>query len=81
MGAGDDRPPSRRRYLEAKRELAARDWEFVHQYADAKSQVVEAIIAGTGGPGRRDRNALTGGAALGTLRARMSRYFYFRCPA
>ena len=45
MGAGDDRPPSRRVYLEAKRELAARDWEFVHQYADAKSRVVEAIIA------------------------------------
>jgi GrpB-like predicted nucleotidyltransferase (UPF0157 family) len=45
MGAGDDRPPSRRRYLEAKRELAARDWEFVQQYADAKSRVVEAIIA------------------------------------
>jgi GrpB-like predicted nucleotidyltransferase (UPF0157 family) len=33
------------RYLAAKRELAARDWEFVQQYADAKSEVIEAIIA------------------------------------
>jgi GrpB-like predicted nucleotidyltransferase (UPF0157 family) len=31
--------------LPAKRELAARDWEFIQQYADAKSEVVEAIIA------------------------------------
>ena len=28
-----------------KRELAARDWKFVQHYADAKSEVVEAIIA------------------------------------
>ena len=33
------------RYLAAKRELAAQDWEFTQQYADAKSDVVEAIIA------------------------------------
>lgn len=32
-------------YLSAKRELAARHWEFVQQYADAKSAVIEAIIA------------------------------------
>ena len=32
-------------YLATKRELAARNWEFVQQYADAKSEVVEAIIA------------------------------------
>jgi GrpB-like predicted nucleotidyltransferase (UPF0157 family) len=32
-------------YLATKRELAARDWEFTQQYADAKSEVVEAIIA------------------------------------
>ena len=32
-------------YLAAKRELAARDWEFVQQYADAKTAVVESIIA------------------------------------
>ena len=33
------------RYLDAKRELAAQEWEFMQQYADAKSDVVEAIIA------------------------------------
>ena len=32
-------------YLEAKRRLAARHWERVQDYADAKSEVVEAIIA------------------------------------
>ena len=32
-------------YLATKRELAARDWEFVQQYADAKSAVVESITA------------------------------------
>jgi GrpB-like predicted nucleotidyltransferase (UPF0157 family) len=32
-------------YLAAKRELSARAWEYVQQYADAKSEVVEAIIA------------------------------------
>ncbi len=35
----------REAYLAAKRDLAARVWEFVQQYADAKSEVVEAIIA------------------------------------
>ena len=32
-------------YLAAKRELAARDWEYVQQYADAKSEVIESLIA------------------------------------
>lgn len=32
-------------YARTKRELAARDWEYVQHYADAKSSVVEAIIA------------------------------------
>ena len=32
-------------YERTKRELAARDWQFVQQYADAKTEVVEAIIA------------------------------------
>jgi GrpB-like predicted nucleotidyltransferase (UPF0157 family) len=32
-------------YLCAKRELAARTWRHVQHYANAKSQVVEAIIA------------------------------------
>lgn len=32
-------------YERAKRELAARDWTYVQQYADAKTAVVEEIIA------------------------------------
>lgn len=35
----------RRRYEAAKRELAARHWTYVQEYADAKGDVVEAIIA------------------------------------
>jgi GrpB-like predicted nucleotidyltransferase (UPF0157 family) len=35
----------RQRYLAAKRELAARHWTFVQDYADAKGEVVEGIIA------------------------------------
>ena len=31
-------------YERTKRELAARDWKYVQHYADAKSEVVEAII-------------------------------------
>ena len=38
-------PAAFTRYLDAKRDLAGRDWDFVQQYADAKSEVVEAIIA------------------------------------
>ena len=38
-------PEERETYLAANRDLAARDWEFVQQYADAKSAVVEEIIA------------------------------------
>lgn len=34
------------RYEQAKRALAARSWQFVQNYADAKSEVVEAILAG-----------------------------------
>ena len=34
----------RRRYLAAKRELAARHWTYVQEYADAKGEVVEGII-------------------------------------
>lgn len=37
-------------YLRAKRELAGREWQFVQQYADAKSEVVEAILARAGAP-------------------------------
>jgi GrpB-like predicted nucleotidyltransferase (UPF0157 family) len=32
-------------YLRTKRDLAARHWVFVQDYADAKGEVVEAIIA------------------------------------
>jgi GrpB-like predicted nucleotidyltransferase (UPF0157 family) len=35
----------RERYLQTKRELAARHWVYVQDYADAKGEVVEAIIA------------------------------------
>jgi GrpB-like predicted nucleotidyltransferase (UPF0157 family) len=31
-------------YEQTKRELARREWKFVQHYADAKSEVVEAII-------------------------------------
>jgi GrpB-like predicted nucleotidyltransferase (UPF0157 family) len=34
----------RERYLETKRELAARHWVYVQDYADAKGEVVEGII-------------------------------------
>jgi GrpB-like predicted nucleotidyltransferase (UPF0157 family) len=32
-------------YLRTKRELAARDWKYVQQYADSKSAVVQEIMA------------------------------------
>ena len=35
----------RQRYEDAKRELAARHWVYVQDYADGKGEVVEAIIA------------------------------------
>ena len=35
----------RDRYAHAKRELASRQWKYVQFYADAKSEVVEAILA------------------------------------
>jgi beta-N-acetylhexosaminidase len=35
----------RERYMRAKRELAARTWKYVQHYADAKSAVVEEILA------------------------------------
>lgn len=35
----------RERYAAEKRRLAARDWEYVQDYADAKSGVVEQILA------------------------------------
>jgi GrpB-like predicted nucleotidyltransferase (UPF0157 family) len=35
----------RARYAETKRELAARDWRYVQQYADAKTVIVAEIMA------------------------------------
>lgn len=37
-------------YERTKRELATRTWQYVQHYADAKTAVVEAIIARAGGP-------------------------------
>jgi GrpB-like predicted nucleotidyltransferase (UPF0157 family) len=42
LRANDD---ERDLYLRTKRELAARHWVYVQDYADAKGEVVEAIIA------------------------------------
>lgn len=38
-------PEERDRYARAKRELATREWVVVQDYADAKTDVVEGIIA------------------------------------
>jgi GrpB-like predicted nucleotidyltransferase (UPF0157 family) len=37
-------------YLRTKRELAARDWKYMQQYADAKTGVVEAIMTRASAP-------------------------------
>lgn len=37
-------------YLREKRALAATTWQYVQQYADAKTEVVEAILARAGAP-------------------------------
>lgn len=39
-----EHPDERMRYANAKQELAARDWEYVQQYADAKTAVIEEIL-------------------------------------
>ena len=38
-------PRERERYEQTKRELAARDWPSVQDYADAKSEIVESIVS------------------------------------
>jgi GrpB-like predicted nucleotidyltransferase (UPF0157 family) len=38
-------PDDRHRYAAVKRDLAARTWKYVQNYADAKSDVVEQIMA------------------------------------
>jgi GrpB-like predicted nucleotidyltransferase (UPF0157 family) len=40
-------------YERTKRELIAQDWEYVQNYADAKTGVVEGIMARAGLPGGR----------------------------
>ena len=52
LRAHDD---DRQRYEDTKRDLATRDWEFVQNYADAKTAVVEEIAARAGLPGRTTR--------------------------
>jgi len=46
-------PADRERYQRVKRELARRDWRYVQQYADAKTEVVEEIIARAQGQAAR----------------------------
>lgn len=44
----------RARYEAAKRDLARRTWRHVQDYADAKTAVVESILAAAGAPGPRE---------------------------
>jgi GrpB-like predicted nucleotidyltransferase (UPF0157 family) len=41
-------PADRELYLRTKRELAKRRWRYVQNYADAKTAVVEGILARAG---------------------------------
>jgi GrpB-like predicted nucleotidyltransferase (UPF0157 family) len=38
-------PEERDRYARVKQELAAKEWQYVQDYADAKAEVVEEILA------------------------------------
>jgi GrpB-like predicted nucleotidyltransferase (UPF0157 family) len=49
-------PPDRELYARTKRELAAREWKYGQQYADAKTAVVKEILS------RASRRAPRGGA-------------------
>ncbi len=40
-------PSDRKLYEATKRELASREWAYIQNYADAKTDVVEEIIART----------------------------------
>ena len=42
-------PENREKYAHAKRKLAARRWAYGQDYADAKSGVIESILAEAGG--------------------------------
>ena len=43
-----DHPDERERYAAAKRELAARHWHLMQDYADAKTDVIAAILGRAG---------------------------------
>ena len=43
---------ARDRYAQTKRDLAAQTWTHVQHYADAKTEVVEAILTEAGAPAR-----------------------------
>jgi GrpB-like predicted nucleotidyltransferase (UPF0157 family) len=42
-------PTDRARYEQLKRSLATRSWRFVQEYADAKTDLIRAILADTAG--------------------------------
>jgi len=49
------RPEERELYERTKRELAARRWNYIQDYADAKSSVVEEIISRGRSDQKRER--------------------------
>lgn len=38
-------PEAKKRYGDAKRELVKHDWDYIQQYADAKTDVIKEILA------------------------------------
>ena len=66
----DPRRRARAGTWRTKRELAARHWVYVQDYADAKGEVVEAIIARALADRDGAATALTSSAPLDTVRAR-----------
>lgn len=42
-------------YARVKRQLASRDWTYMQQYADAKTDIVKSIMSRTTSPSRHDR--------------------------
>jgi GrpB-like predicted nucleotidyltransferase (UPF0157 family) len=49
-------PGDRAEYERLKRELAARDWEDMNHYAEAKSPLIDAIVERASGPSRSPRD-------------------------
>ena len=67
-------PDERRLYEETKRELAARTWRHVQHYANAKGDVVEAIIArALSGGGTRSAQGLGRSRTLARKRPHSSK--------